>query len=210
ADRRPSVLPPLQNASLDRARPVFARRADRNLPWPNRQLHPPRALGSPYQCSVGCRVPGDRWPAAPPEPDLRGAARRTSGLRHPLRAHANGRSAPSWRHHRRLRHRLWRGSNFQRILSRSGSASRRPRTRADDGHGPVISSDPRGGWNPGVELSAERLVMNELLDEIRAMIAERGPITIEQYMQLALSHPDFGYYMNRDPFGATGDFTTAP
>ena len=52
--------------------------------------------------------------------------------------------------------------------------------------------------------------MTELLDEIRTMIMERGPITVEQYMQLALAHPDFGYYMNRDPFGATGDFTTAP
>jgi NADH dehydrogenase [ubiquinone] 1 alpha subcomplex assembly factor 7 len=50
----------------------------------------------------------------------------------------------------------------------------------------------------------------QLLDEIRAMIKERGPITVEQYMQLALAHPDLGYYMNRDPFGATGDFTTAP
>jgi NADH dehydrogenase [ubiquinone] 1 alpha subcomplex assembly factor 7 len=52
--------------------------------------------------------------------------------------------------------------------------------------------------------------MTQLLDEIRAMIAERGPITVEQYMQLALGHPELGYYMNRDPFGATGDFTTAP
>ena len=52
--------------------------------------------------------------------------------------------------------------------------------------------------------------MTALLDEIRALIVERGPITVEQYMQLALAHPDHGYYMNRDPFGATGDFTTAP
>ena len=52
--------------------------------------------------------------------------------------------------------------------------------------------------------------MTKLLDEIRATIAERGSITVEQYMQLALTHPDLGYYMNRDPFGATGDFTTAP
>jgi SAM-dependent MidA family methyltransferase len=29
-------------------------------------------------------------------------------------------------------------------------------------------------------------------------------------MQLALAHPEHGYYMNRDPFGATGDFTTSP
>ncbi len=29
-------------------------------------------------------------------------------------------------------------------------------------------------------------------------------------MELALGHPEHGYYMNRDPFGASGDFTTAP
>ena len=52
--------------------------------------------------------------------------------------------------------------------------------------------------------------MMTLLDEIKAIIADRGPITVEQYMQLALAHPELGYYMNRDPFGATGDFTTAP
>src|SRR5271165_5812313 len=52
--------------------------------------------------------------------------------------------------------------------------------------------------------------MTTLLDEIKAIIADRGPITVEQYMQLALAHPEFGYYMNRDPFGASGDFTTAP
>src|SRR5450432_2194833 len=52
--------------------------------------------------------------------------------------------------------------------------------------------------------------MMQLLDEIRAMIKERGPITVEQYMQLALAHPDLGYYMKQDPFGAEGDFTTAP
>jgi SAM-dependent MidA family methyltransferase len=52
--------------------------------------------------------------------------------------------------------------------------------------------------------------MTPLLDEIKALIGERGPITIEQYMQLALGHPEHGYYMSRDPFGALGDFTTSP
>jgi len=52
--------------------------------------------------------------------------------------------------------------------------------------------------------------MTTLLDEIKTMIAERGPITVERYMQMALGHSEFGYYMNRDPFGATGDFTTSP
>ncbi len=52
--------------------------------------------------------------------------------------------------------------------------------------------------------------MTTLLDEIKALIAQHGPITVERYMALALAHPEFGYYMNRDPFGASGDFTTAP
>ena len=29
-------------------------------------------------------------------------------------------------------------------------------------------------------------------------------------MELALADPEHGYYMNRDPFGAAGDFTTSP
>ena len=29
-------------------------------------------------------------------------------------------------------------------------------------------------------------------------------------MELALADPEYGYYMKRDPFGAAGDFTTAP
>lgn len=41
-------------------------------------------------------------------------------------------------------------------------------------------------------------------------IRERGPVSIAEYMELALAHPEFGYYMTRDPFGAKGDFTTAP
>lgn len=52
--------------------------------------------------------------------------------------------------------------------------------------------------------------MSALGDEIKAIIASSGPITVERYMELALSHPDYGYYMGRDPFGAAGDFTTAP
>jgi SAM-dependent MidA family methyltransferase len=52
--------------------------------------------------------------------------------------------------------------------------------------------------------------MTILLDELRALIAHKGPITVERFMELALAHPEHGYYMNRDPFGATGDFTTSP
>jgi len=52
--------------------------------------------------------------------------------------------------------------------------------------------------------------MSELGDHIKALIAQSGPITLERYMELVLGHPELGYYMNRDPFGAAGDFTTAP
>ena len=49
-----------------------------------------------------------------------------------------------------------------------------------------------------------------LESEIRRLIAATGPMPIAQYMKLCLTHPRHGYYMTRDPFGTTGDFTTAP
>ncbi|MDX7951153.1 SAM-dependent methyltransferase [Lichenihabitans sp. Uapishka_5] len=52
--------------------------------------------------------------------------------------------------------------------------------------------------------------MTALLEEIRALIATDGPISVERYMALALGHPRHGYYRTRDPLGAAGDFTTAP
>ena len=52
--------------------------------------------------------------------------------------------------------------------------------------------------------------MTALLQELRALIAENGPVSLERYMALALGHPRYGYYMTRDPFGRDGDFTTAP
>jgi NADH dehydrogenase [ubiquinone] 1 alpha subcomplex assembly factor 7 len=42
------------------------------------------------------------------------------------------------------------------------------------------------------------------------MISTEGPMPLDRYMSLCLGHPQFGYYMSRDPFGAAGDFTTAP
>ncbi|MGH6768681.1 MAG: class I SAM-dependent methyltransferase [Xanthobacteraceae bacterium] len=54
---------------------------------------------------------------------------------------------------------------------------------------------------------------NELLPletEIRRRIAAAGPMSVAQYMRLCLTHPDYGYYVTRDPLGAKGDFVTAP
>ncbi len=52
--------------------------------------------------------------------------------------------------------------------------------------------------------------MTELLRELREIIAQDGPISLERYMSLALSHPRYGYYTRRQPFGVAGDFVTAP
>lgn len=47
-------------------------------------------------------------------------------------------------------------------------------------------------------------------DLIREVIQAEGPMPLDRYMALCLGHPKLGYYMSRDPFGASGDFTTAP
>jgi SAM-dependent MidA family methyltransferase len=46
--------------------------------------------------------------------------------------------------------------------------------------------------------------------ELSRLIALEGPITVARFMALCLGDPRHGYYMTRDPFGAGGDFTTAP
>ena len=52
--------------------------------------------------------------------------------------------------------------------------------------------------------------MNALQRVIAARIAAAGPMRLDEYMALCLSHPEHGYYTGRDPLGAAGDFTTAP
>ena len=52
--------------------------------------------------------------------------------------------------------------------------------------------------------------MSTLTIRIADEIAAGGPITVARFMEMALTEPGLGYYMTRDPFGAGGDFTTAP
>jgi NADH dehydrogenase [ubiquinone] 1 alpha subcomplex assembly factor 7 len=49
-----------------------------------------------------------------------------------------------------------------------------------------------------------------LQDEIKRLIKSAGPMPVWRYMQLCLTHPQYGYYVSRDPLGREGDFTTAP
>ena len=52
--------------------------------------------------------------------------------------------------------------------------------------------------------------MAALRERIAALIAAQGPISVAQYMMLALHDAEGGYYATRDPFGRSGDFITAP
>ena len=45
---------------------------------------------------------------------------------------------------------------------------------------------------------------------IRTRIEEQGPISVSEFMDLALAHPEYGYYRKQDPLGRAGDFITAP
>ena len=45
---------------------------------------------------------------------------------------------------------------------------------------------------------------------IKSRIGKYGAMSIAEYMELALTHPEYGYYMKRDPLGIGGDFITAP
>ncbi|MGZ2256803.1 class I SAM-dependent methyltransferase [Roseobacter sp. A03A-229] len=49
-----------------------------------------------------------------------------------------------------------------------------------------------------------------LRDLLCTRIAQTGPISLAEYMAECLLHPDHGYYTTRAPFGAEGDFITAP
>ncbi len=49
-----------------------------------------------------------------------------------------------------------------------------------------------------------------LKSRIADLIEAQGPISVAQFMTLALLDPKEGYYATRDPLGAGGDFTTAP
>lgn len=52
--------------------------------------------------------------------------------------------------------------------------------------------------------------MTPLAEILRDEIKRGGPISFHRFMEAALYHPEYGYYMRtRDPFGKEGDFFTA-
>ena len=49
-----------------------------------------------------------------------------------------------------------------------------------------------------------------LTDLIRRQIQATGPLSVPEFMTLALQHPEHGYYRRQQAVGAAGDFVTAP
>ncbi len=47
-------------------------------------------------------------------------------------------------------------------------------------------------------------------NKLEQWMAGRCPMGLGEFTSLALMHPEYGYYTNRDPFGVDGDFITAP
>ena len=52
--------------------------------------------------------------------------------------------------------------------------------------------------------------MSPLAKILTETIQRDGPISVEEWMSICLSHPEHGYYTTGQPFGKQGDFTTAP
>lgn len=52
--------------------------------------------------------------------------------------------------------------------------------------------------------------MSGLKDLLLERIRQDGPLTVADYMAACLFDPRHGYYSTREPFGAAGDFITAP
>jgi hypothetical protein len=81
---------------------------------------------------------------------------------------------------------------------------RRGAGRVADGPDPVAADDRPG---PVVRAAGTMTPLEVLL--IRR-IAATGPMRLSDYMAECLLHPEHGYYTRAEPFGATGDFITAP
>jgi len=56
----------------------------------------------------------------------------------------------------------------------------------------------------------EKSPRTPVVDELAFRIGVRGPVTVHDFMSVALSHPLYGYYMKDDILGREGDFVTAP
>ncbi|KAL6521730.1 hypothetical protein OROGR_018299 [Orobanche gracilis] len=74
----------------------------------------------------------------------------------------------------------------------------------------TISVDRSALCNPPEHLH-EPSAESEIVKHLKNIIKFRGgPITVAEYMEEVLTNPKAGFYINRDVFGAGGDFITSP
>eukprot|EP00741_Cyanophora_paradoxa_P003512 tig00000711_g3410.t1 len=104
------------------------------------------------------------------------------------------------------------GQPLRRVTSSSApTPPHAPPDRSQDAE-TIISIDRsgligvHGPHAPNPKKSAETKLARVLKQRIRM----RGPISLADYMREAMTHPLYGYYMQRDVFGASGDFVTSP
>ena len=109
----------------------------------------------------------------------------------------------------------------------SGGAPIVPPGWGGDGGEDIV--DPDGSTRRALEVAIDRTGLFRAIEEahgsrddptanltgleahLASIIKFRGgPITVAEYMQEVLTHPEFGYYMSRDVFGVGGDFVTSP
>lgn len=98
--------------------------------------------------------------------------------------------------------------------SSSSSHSKTPQSNSieqlEDQPTNSISIDRSGLYNPS-EHSHEPSSDSELVKHLKGIIKFRGgPISVAEYMEEVLTNPKAGFYINRDVFGAEGDFITSP
>ncbi|KAL9668824.1 hypothetical protein QQ045_006364 [Rhodiola kirilowii] len=98
------------------------------------------------------------------------------------------------------------------LFQRSFSSERTFVEQLEDAPSAKISIDRSGLCNPPEHSHAPSSSnSNHLLKHLTEVIKFRGgPITVAEYMEEVLTNPKAGFYMNRDVFGAQGDFITSP
>ncbi|THU68420.1 hypothetical protein C4D60_Mb08t03710 [Musa balbisiana] len=90
------------------------------------------------------------------------------------------------------------------------SVSREEESRESPRPAATVSIDRSGLHNPP-EHSHEPSSVPELVKHLKSIIKFRGgPISVAEYMEEVLTNPQSGFYINRDVFGAGGDFITSP
>src|SRR4030095_6904464 len=71
------------------------------------------------------------------------------------------------------------------------------------------SRENLGAIHPKIQSAKQSMEDPELIEIIRAEIGANGPISFARFMELALYHPEHGYYgSGRASIGRRGDFFT--